>query len=45
VEFFGSCGKAAVADDFQKGASEIDVHGAAGAGGAGIVRALPTGGE
>jgi hypothetical protein len=28
-----------VADDFQKGAGEVDVHGKADAGGAGIVRA------
>ena len=39
VKFFGRRGQAAVADDFQKGAGEVDVHGQAGAGGARIVRA------
>ena len=42
VELLGRCGKAAVADDFQKGAGEIDVHGMADGGSARIVKALFT---
>jgi hypothetical protein len=37
VQFFRRSGKAAVANDFQEGAGEVDVHVQAEAGGAGIV--------
>ncbi|MGF6487938.1 hypothetical protein ABH904_001711 [Pseudomonas frederiksbergensis] len=39
VQLFSRRGQTAVADDFQKGAGEVDVHGQADVGGAGIVRA------
>ena len=39
VQLFSRRGQAAVADNFQKGAGEVDVHGQADVGGAGIVRA------
>jgi hypothetical protein len=45
MKLLGRRGEAAVADDFQKGAGEINVHGAADGEGAAIVGLHLTGGE